>query len=51
MDVDPDQPGTQTKLAKEGGVTPNQEGAFVGHEGNPYLEVADEASTNSRFTP
>lgn len=42
---------TQTQLAKEGGVIPNQEGAFVGHEGNEFLEVADQASTNSRFTP
>lgn len=42
---------TQTQLAKEGGVIPNQEGAFVGHAGNPFLEVADQASTNSRFTP
>lgn len=41
----------QTQLAKEGGVIPNQEGAFVGHDGNPFLEVADQASTNSRFTP
>ena len=42
---------TQTQLAKEGGVIPNQEGAFVGHQGNEFLEVADQASTNSRFTP
>jgi len=42
---------TQTQLAEEGGVIPNQEGAFVGHEGNEFLLVADEASTNSRFTP
>jgi len=41
----------QTQLAKEGGVIPNQEGAFVGHEGDPFLAVADQASTNSRFTP
>jgi N,N'-diacetylchitobiose transport system substrate-binding protein len=41
----------QTQLAKEGGVIPNQEGAFVGHEGNEFLQVADQASTNSRFTP
>jgi N,N'-diacetylchitobiose transport system substrate-binding protein len=41
----------QTQLAREGGVIPNQEGAFVGHEGNPFLLVADEASKNSRFTP
>ena len=41
----------QTQLAKEGGVIPNQEGAFVGHEGNDFLLVADQASTNSRFTP
>ena len=42
---------TQTLLAKDGGVIPNQEGAFVGHEGNEFLLVADDASTNSRFTP
>ena len=41
----------QTQLAKEGGVIPNQEGAFVGHAGNPFLEVADQAATNSKFTP
>ncbi len=41
----------QTQLAKEGGVIPNQEGAFVGHEGNEFLLVADEASKVSRFTP
>ena len=29
----------------------HQEGAFVGHEGNEFLLVADDASTNSRFTP
>ena len=40
----------QTKLAAAG-VIPNQEGAFVGHQGNPFLAVADEAATNSRFTP
>ncbi len=40
----------QTKLAGAG-VIPNQEGAFVGHQGNPFLAVADEAATNSRFTP
>ncbi len=41
----------QTQLAREGGVIPNQEAAFVGHEGNEFLQVADEASKNSRFTP
>ena len=41
----------QTLLAKEGGAIPNQEGAFAGHEGDPFLSVADQASTNSRFTP
>jgi N,N'-diacetylchitobiose transport system substrate-binding protein len=40
----------QTELAKSG-VIPNQEGAFVGHQGNEFLAVADEAATNSRFTP
>lgn len=40
----------QTKLAAAG-VIPNQEGAFVGHQGNPFLAVADVAATNSRFTP
>jgi N,N'-diacetylchitobiose transport system substrate-binding protein len=41
----------QAQLAEEGGVIPNQEAAFAGHEGDPFLQVADEASTNSRFTP
>lgn len=41
----------QTQLAEEAGVIPNQEGAFEGHRGNPFLLVADEAATNSRFTP
>lgn len=40
----------QTKLAGAG-VIPNQEGAFAGHQGNPFLAVADAAATNSRFTP
>jgi N,N'-diacetylchitobiose transport system substrate-binding protein len=40
----------QTKLAAAG-VIPNQEGAFVGHKGNPFLAVADEAAVNSTFTP
>jgi N,N'-diacetylchitobiose transport system substrate-binding protein len=40
----------QTKLAGAG-VIPNQEAAFTGHERNPFLQVADEAATNSRFTP
>jgi N,N'-diacetylchitobiose transport system substrate-binding protein len=42
---------TQTQLAKEGGVIPNQEGAFVGHDGNEFLLVADEAAKVSKFTP
>ena len=42
---------TQTQLAKEGGVIPNQDGAFVGHEGNEFLLVADDASKVSEFTP
>ena len=41
----------QTELARAVGVIPNQEGAFAGHEGNPFLGVADEAARNSRFTP
>ena len=41
----------QTQLAREGGVIPNQEAAFVGHEGQEFLLVADEASKNSKFTP
>ncbi len=40
----------QTLLAS-GGVIPNQEAAFAGHQGNPFLAVADRAATNSRFTP
>ncbi len=40
----------QTELARSG-VIPNQEGAFVGHQGNEYLAAADTAATNSRFTP
>jgi N,N'-diacetylchitobiose transport system substrate-binding protein len=42
---------TQTQLAKEGGVIPNQQGAFVGHEGNEFLMVADKAAEVSEFTP
>ena len=41
----------QTQLASEGGVIPNQEAAFSGHGDDPFLQVADDASTNSRFTP
>lgn len=41
----------QTQLAEEGGVIPNQEAAFVGHEGNEFLLVADEAAKVSAFTP
>jgi N,N'-diacetylchitobiose transport system substrate-binding protein len=41
----------QAVLAKEGGVIPNQEAAFVGHEGNDFLKVADKAALNSEFTP
>ncbi len=41
----------QTQLAKEDGVIPNQAGAFAGHEGNAFLLTADQAATNSRFTP
>jgi N,N'-diacetylchitobiose transport system substrate-binding protein len=40
----------QTELAGAG-VIPNQEAAFVGHRGDPFLAVADAAATNSRFTP
>ena len=43
---------TQTQLAKEGGVIPNQEGAFVGHEGNEFLMRGRQGSPRSReFTP
>lgn len=42
---------TQTMLAKEGGVIPNQEAAFVGHEGNDFLLAADDAAKVSAFTP
>lgn len=41
----------QTQLAKEGGVIPNQEAAFAGHEGNDFLKAADEAAKVSKFTP
>lgn len=41
----------QTLMARDGGVIPNQEGAFEGHAGNPFLAVADEAALVSRFTP
>ncbi|MGB9375747.1 MAG: extracellular solute-binding protein [Jiangellales bacterium] len=41
----------QTQLAAEGGVIPNNEAAFVGHEGNDFLLAADEAAKVSRFTP
>ncbi len=42
---------TQTMLAKEGGVIPNQEAAFSGHDGNDFLMAADEAAKVSAFTP
>jgi len=42
---------TQTMLAKEGGVIPNQEAAFAGHEGNDFLLAADDAAKVSAFTP
>lgn len=41
----------QTQLAREGGVIPNQEAAFVGHVGNEFLQVADQAASVSAFTP
>lgn len=41
----------QTMLAKEGGVIPNQEAAFAGHEGQEFLTVADDAAKVSKFTP
>ncbi|MGV8846888.1 sugar ABC transporter substrate-binding protein [Tessaracoccus sp.] len=42
---------TQTQLAKEGGVIPNNEEAFAGHEGNEFLLAADDAAKVSAFTP
>lgn len=41
----------QTQLAKEGGVIPNNEASFAGHEGNEFLQVADQAAKVSAFTP
>jgi N,N'-diacetylchitobiose transport system substrate-binding protein len=41
----------QTQLAAEGGVIPNNEASFAGHEGNDFLLAADEAAKVSRFTP
>ncbi len=41
----------QTQLAEEGGVIPNQEAAFAGHEGNDFLLTADEVAKVSAFTP
>lgn len=41
----------QTQLAEEGGVIPNNEASFVGHEGNEFLQAADEAAKVSKFTP
>jgi N,N'-diacetylchitobiose transport system substrate-binding protein len=41
----------QTQLAAEGGVIPNNEASFAGHEGNEFLLVADDAATVSQFTP
>ncbi|GAB3820618.1 sugar ABC transporter substrate-binding protein [Tessaracoccus terricola] len=41
----------QTQLAAEGGVIPNNEASFSGHEGNDFLLVADEAARVSAFTP
>ncbi len=44
-------PEIQTQLADEGGVIPNTEEAFAGHEGNEFLLQADEAAKVSAFTP
>lgn len=41
----------ETALAKEGGVIPNQQAAFAGHEGNTFLQTADKAAEVSKFTP
>lgn len=41
----------QTQLAKEGGVIPNTEKAFGGHDGNEFLQVAGQAASVSAFTP
>lgn len=41
----------QTQLAAEGGVIPNNEASFAGHEGNEFLLAADEAAKVSKFTP
>lgn len=41
----------QTQLAAEGGVIPNNEASFAGHEGNDFLLAADEAARVSAFTP
>jgi N,N'-diacetylchitobiose transport system substrate-binding protein len=40
----------QVRVAASG-VIPNREGGFEGHEGNAFLQVADEAALVSRFTP
>ncbi|MGV1004121.1 MAG: extracellular solute-binding protein [Candidatus Nanopelagicales bacterium] len=42
---------TQTLLAEEGGVIPNQAAAFTGLKGNKFLTVAAAAAKNSQFTP
>jgi N,N'-diacetylchitobiose transport system substrate-binding protein len=41
----------QTELARDGGVIPNNEASFSGHEGNEFLLAADEAAKVSKFTP
>lgn len=41
---------SQVRLARSG-VIPNQEAAFVGHEGNGFLQVADQAALGGRAMP
>lgn len=41
----------QAQLAQEAGVVPVRESAFAGHSEQPFLQAADQAALNSRFTP
>ncbi len=52
MGEDHDRHGDPDRDGRRGpACIPNQEAAFAGHGDNPFLQVADDASTNSRFTP
>lgn len=41
----------EIQLAKQAGMIPNQQAAFVGHEGDPFLQVADKAAEVADMPP